>query len=210
MHQEDINLWAVMLHHPHFFGYGSLVNRATHDYAAAHRARVSGWRRVWRRASTRPAAFLSVEPAPGVEIDGLIAAVPGGDWAALDAREAAYSRHAVTADVRHAAPGTPEVALYRLRPEGHDAPSLRHPILLSYIDVVVQGFLAEYGVKGAERFAETTAGWEAPVLDDRAAPVYPRARQLIPRERAVVDGLLAHLPVTRVPLEEARASGGSP
>lgn len=199
-----------MTHHPHFFGYGSLVNRATHDYAAAHPARITGWRRVWRHATVRPAAFLSVEPAPGVEIEGLIAAVPGGDWAALDAREAAYRRHAVTEHVRHAAPGTPEVAIYRLPDAGHAAPSARHPILLSYIDVVVQGFIAEYGVAGAERFAETTAGWEAPVLDDRAAPRYPRARRLTTVERAVVDGLLSALPVTRVSAGEGGLAARGP
>ena len=188
-----------MLHHPHFFGYGSLVNRATHAYAAAHPARATGWRRVWRRAPGRPAAFLSVEPAPGVEIDGLIAAVPHGDWAALDAREAAYARVPVTGQVCHAAPGRPEVAIYRIADPDHAAPCDAHPILLSYVDVVVQGFLAEFGRAGAERFAETTAGWDAPVLDDRAAPRYPRAQRLDARERAVVDGLLADLPVTLLP-----------
>lgn len=185
-----------MVHDPHVFGYGSLVNRATLDGGAAHPARVTGWRRVWRRAPGRPAAFLSVEEAPGTEIEGLITAVPGGDWAALDAREAAYRRSPVTGQVRHAAPGRPEVALYRLADPDHAAPCEAHPILLSYIDVVVQGFLAEFGRAGAERFAATTAGWAAPVLDDRAAPRYPRAQRLAGQERAVVDGLLADLPVT--------------
>ena len=31
--------------HPRFFGYGSLVNRDTHDYPNAVRATLSGWRR---------------------------------------------------------------------------------------------------------------------------------------------------------------------
>jgi len=179
-----------MLHHPHFFGYGSLVNRATHAYSAAHRASARGWRRVWRRSHLRPVSFLSVEPAEGAEIEGLIAAVPRGDWAALDRREAAYDRHAVTDHVRHAAGGRPEIALYRLRDQGHDAPSAEHPVLLSYLDVVTQGYLREFGQSGAERFFETTVGWEAPVLDDRAAPRYPRHQRLEAAERDLVDALL--------------------
>jgi hypothetical protein len=184
---------------PHFFGYGSLVNRATHAYPSAHRARARGWRRVWRHARLRPVAFLSVEPAPGAEIEGLIAAVPGGDWAALDAREAAYRRHAVTREVAHEAPHRPEIALYRLPDQGHAAPCEAHPILLSYIDVVVQGYLREFGRAGAERFFETTAGWDAPVLDDRAAPRYPRHQRLDAGERDFVDAMLRALsaPVMR-------------
>lgn len=184
---------------PHFFGYGSLVNRATHAYPSAHRARVQGWRRVWRHARLRPVAFLSVEPAPGVEIEGLIAAVPGGDWAALDAREAAYRRERVTTGIRHEAPHRPEVALYRLPDGGHAAPSAAHPILLSYVDVVVQGYLREFGQAGAERFFETTAGWEAPILDDRAAPRYPRHQGLGADERAFVDAMLRGLSARILP-----------
>lgn len=30
----------------YFFGYGSLVNRRTHDYAPLQKARVTGWRRA--------------------------------------------------------------------------------------------------------------------------------------------------------------------
>ncbi|MFP4328318.1 MAG: gamma-glutamylcyclotransferase [Paracoccaceae bacterium] len=179
-----------MLHHPHFFGYGSLVNRATHDYSAAHRARARGWRRVWRRSRLRPVSFLSVEPADGAEIDGLIAAVPDGDWAALDRREAAYDRHAVTGHVLHAADGAPEIALYRLPDDGHEPAGSDHPILLSYVDVVVQGYLREFGRPGAERFFATTSGWDAPLLDDRAAPRYPRHQRLEPAERDLVDALL--------------------
>ncbi len=37
---------------PYFFGYGSLVNRLTHDHRAEPAAR-RGWRRAWRRTSLR-------------------------------------------------------------------------------------------------------------------------------------------------------------
>ena len=58
---------------PCFFGYGSLVNRATHDYPAATPAQLRGWRRTWVRTDIRDVVFLSVRPDPGSVIDGLVA-----------------------------------------------------------------------------------------------------------------------------------------
>ncbi len=202
MHQDYIILAAMS--DPYFFGYGSLVNRATHAYADAHRARVTGWRRVWRHTGLRPVAFLTVSPAPGSEIEGLIAAVPGGDWRALDQREAAYDRLPATGDVTHDLPYRPEVAIYAV-PEGkHDAPSTRHPVLLSYLDVVVQGYLTEFGHDGVRRFFDTTDGWDAPVLDDRADPRYPRHQWLDAAERAIVDAELQRKSVRLITPDDIR------
>ncbi|THD81461.1 gamma-glutamylcyclotransferase [Aliigemmobacter aestuarii] len=172
----------------HFFGYGSLVNRATHAYPGARPAELSGWRRVWVHTPARDLAFLSVRPDPATRIEGLVAEVPGGDWAALDAREYAYRRHHVTARTGDAAL---PAQVYAVPGSEAAAPSPAHPILLSYLDAVVQGFLGEYGEAGAERFFATTDGWEAPILDDRAAPLYPRARRLTRFETGCVDALLA-------------------
>lgn len=174
-----------------FFGYGSLVNRATHDYGHAQRASVRGWRRVWQRAPSRPVSFLSVIRDPSCTIDGLIAQVPGGDWRALDAREFSYERIPVT-DAVEAEPRQPgEVSIYAITPDRAVPPDEDHPILLSYIDAVLQGFLREYGPDGAHHFMATTRGWEAPIVNDRAAPRYPRAQYLGAEERSFVDTLLA-------------------
>nr|WP_239025406.1 gamma-glutamylcyclotransferase family protein [Roseibacterium persicicum] len=176
---------------PYFFGYGSLVNRATHDYPRASRARVRGWARVWRGTSLRQVAYLSATEAPGVEIEGLIAAVPGGDWAALDARERAYARHPL-AMVTHDHPEALSIMIYKVEPH-HISTSAAHPILLSYLDTVVQGYLREFGEAGVARFFETTRGWDAGILNDRAAPRYPRAQVTTDRERAMVDAALRDL-----------------
>ena len=177
---------------PLFFGYGSLVNLATHDYAMPRPARLHGWRRVWRHTSLRPVAYLSVERAEGCVIEGVVAHVPGGDWAALDAREAAYTRHDVTEQTHHDGPGNP-VAVYQVH-HGHLAPPRPdHPILLSYIDVVVQGYLRLFGHEGAEAFFATTHGWSNAIQDDRAAPVYPRSQRLTAEETAFVDANLTRL-----------------
>ena len=176
---------------PLFFGYGSLVNRETHAYHDPRPARLSGWRRVWRHTSLRPVAFLSVDPAPGVEIEGLVAAVPGEDWRALDERERAYVRHDVTAAVRHGGPDAP-CATYRVQEGLIAGPSEDAPILRSYLDTVLGGFVAEHGAGALERFFETTAGW-GPIRDDRAQPVYPRARPATPDLGAEIDRLLKNL-----------------
>ncbi len=177
---------------PFFFGYGSLVNRRTHAYDRAHPARLGGWRRTWAHTTLRRAAFLSAEPCEGVEIDGLIAAVPGADWAALDRREAAYRRVPVAGLVAHAAGDALQIEVYRVD-ETLLAAQTSHPILLSYLDAVVQGFLHAHGPSGVERFFDTTTGWEAPLHDDRSAPLYPRAQVLAPTERRLVDLMLARV-----------------
>jgi hypothetical protein len=177
--------------HAYFFGYGSLVNRDTHGFGEAHVARLRGWKRVWRHTSLRPVAFLTVVPDEASEIDGLIAAVPGDDWTALDDRERAYNRVPAAHQVTHSLTHRPEIAVYSIPDGAHGQPTDTHPALLSYIDVVVQGYLREFGERGAEGFFDTTDGWQTPVLDDRADPIYPRHRVLTSDERAFVDDQLA-------------------
>lgn len=176
---------------PFFFGYGSLVNTATHSYPDPTPMQLSGWRRMWRHTSLREVAYLTAVPAQNSKIDGLIAKVPGHDWAALDEREYAYTRSAVDfgtldGDLSRAS----EVHLYQTRTDQDAAPSVRHPILLSYLDVVVQGYLDVFGEDGVARFFETTDGWDAPIHNDRAAPIYPRHQRLSASEQDLVD---AHL-----------------
>ena len=176
--------------HPHFFGYGSLVNRNTHEFAPIHPSRITGWRRIWQRAPNRPAAFLSVIAEPGAVIEGVIAPVPNDDWVALDAREFSYTRLAVTDTVSHAATDVRDISIYAIPPENAVRPDADHPILLSYVDAVLQGYLREFGEDGATRFIQTTEGWDTPVRNDREAPVYPRAQVLTARERSFVDDML--------------------
>jgi hypothetical protein len=178
---------------PYFFGYGSLVNRNTHAYPDTRPAKLQGWRRAWIGTDISPHAFLTAVPASGAEIDGLIAAVPGADWAALDARETGYARHSSGGAVVHDILPSPDIAHYAIPPES-SRPDEKS-ILLSYLDVVVQGFARVYGFDGVARFFETTDNWHVPILDDRDAPRYPRHQQLTSEETALVDGYLANLSV---------------
>lgn len=129
------------------------------------------------------------------QIDGLIAPVPDQDWAALDHRERAYARVPAAHQVTHALPHQPDIAVYAVPGDQHHAPNANHALLLSYIDVVVQGYLREFGPDGAARFFDTTSGWDAPVIDDRAAPRYPRHCTLAPDETALVNDHLSDLKV---------------
>ncbi len=176
------------------FGYGSLVNRATHGYARTHPARLSGWRRRWQHAAGREVAFLSAVEAPGHAIDGVIASVSEDDWPALDERERWY-RRAAGETVEHGLGTGAAVQFYHAPPGMHASTAHELPILLSYLDVVVQGFLSEFGEAGVERFFETTDGWGAPVRDDRARPVYRRHQALSEAERQLVDRWLADIGV---------------
>ncbi len=169
------------------------MNRGTHVFNAAHPAQLRGWRRVWRHTELRPVAFLTVVPDPASTIDGLIAEVPGADWAALDLREAAYARVPARHQVSHPLPHRPDIAVYSIPEGAHGSPSIAHPILLSYLDVVVQGYAREFGPEGVARFFDTTHGWDAPILDDRAAPRYPRHQTLSAEERALSDAHLDRL-----------------
>ena len=182
------------------FGYGSLVNSRTHDYTVTHDATLSGWRRVWKQAASRPVAFLSIEPHDST-LHGRLAVVPDHDWATLDAREHAYLRRDVNHQLAHSATGFDAVA-YEANPAHTAPPSTGHPILLSYLDVVLQGYLDLLGPDGPAHFAATTAGW-GPVLDDRAQPLYPRARPLSDTTRRAVDAVLQTLSVPVQPAESA-------
>ena len=169
--------------HPRFFGYGSLVNVSTHTYPETRKATLKGWRRVWRHTKLRPQAFLSIEPDANTVLQGLTADVPHADWAALDLREEGYARH----DVSHLVSEPAQTAVYVVE-QAHfaDHPD-EHPILLSYLDVVVQGYLHQFGTEGVAHFFNSTAGWNAPIFNDREAPLYPRAQRLSDDERALVD-----------------------
>lgn len=198
---------------PHFFGYGSLVNRQTHSYDNPRAARVTGWHRAWRRSPHRALCYLTAVPDSADFIEGMIASVPGSDWEALDQREHAYARVALGSEVSHDG-GDLDVAIYAIAPGEHLPPTDENPVLLSYLDVVVQGYFREFGLDGVAHFFETTEGWNAPILNDRSDPVYPRAQMLSAEETALVDEGLSRLSAvmkqrdeTGLPLERMRGTG---
>ena len=180
------------------FGYGSLVNRATlPPFVDARPATVTGWRRAWRATSvdhTGGVCSLSVVPADGVSIEGLLVTFSDEVRPVIDAREHRYDPLPATVD------GEP-VIIFRAHPDVDRFGDAEYPVHLSYVDCIVQGFLREFGADGVHRFMATTDGWHVPVLDDRAAPHYPRAQALSDAERQLVDEMLMMVDATVVRAE---------
>jgi hypothetical protein len=166
-----------------FFGYGSLVNLQTHTYAEPRPMQIKGWRRRWVSSTMRDVAFLSATPCETSTIQGMSASTHGIGWDALDEREEGYARHQLP---------DPELQIYVGRDDCIRW-DIKQPILLSYLDVVIQGFHEHFGVDGVDNFFATTDNWEHPILDDRDAPQYPRATTLTDFERALVDKGLKNL-----------------
>lgn len=174
----------------HFFGYGSLVNGATHHHTNLRTATVRGWRRHWVQASERDIAFLSVVPDPFSAIQGMVADVAAQDWPALDLREKEYDRQILTPqELDWDAP----VQMYRARPESIAQDTRGQMILLSYLDCVVQGFLEHFGRAGVANFFRTTSGWDTPIRNDREQPIYPRAQRLTAEETDIVNEAITNV-----------------
>lgn len=202
-----------------YFGYGSLVNRATlrTGIVAAHRARLKGWRRSWHSrpdggpSPSRTASagvtpsFLTADRAADAAIDGLLIVDYVHNLAAVDAREFHYHRRRITledldftdpsaiadkSESEGQGPGAGiELYVYEGRTEVPHSPGPA-PILRSYLDAVMQGFLREFGEAGLHRFVAETDAFHTPIHEDRDAPLYPRAVTLSADEADLFEAAL--------------------
>jgi hypothetical protein len=139
-----------------------------------------------------PAALLTIGPEAGAGCDGLIVIDRLGNLAAVDAREARYERvemPRVAFDLKADLSGVSSLFVYVAQEHlpGHCEPPA---ILRSYLDAVMQGFSAEHGDAGLERFVAETDAFDLPITEDRDAPIYPRAVFVTPAERMRFDGLV--------------------
>lgn len=180
-----------------YFGYGSLVCRATHRTTIldAVPARLNGWRRHWRPRPDMPgfpAALLSVRQEEGAGCDGLLVFDRAANLSAVDAREARYNRIALERHELEIAGALPHDCPLYLYVADETVPPHRDPprILRSYLDAVLSGFHDEHGEDGLNRFMDETEGFSVGVHDDRAAPIYPRAISLEAERAVLYDGLL--------------------
>lgn len=174
-------------------GYGSLIdtpsrNSTVNKTVSAIPVRVSaafGYLRAW---NSHAAAFTAQglrKPKPGeaaMTINGVLFAVDDNDIAGFDHRECRYHKAAVKQDQIEAVgweglprgghiwiyvpnePGTP--GCQGNADPAADQADFEHPLLQSYIDVVVEGGL-EYGDDFADEILETTADWNPYWLNDR-------------------------------------------
>lgn len=168
------------------FGFGSLVHRGTlNGVVGVERGSVRGWRRAWRATGRRAAGggvcSLSVIPADD-SIEGLFVTFADDQRQRIAKREKNYDAVALS--------DRPDAVIYRAKAAADRWGNADFPVVLSYVDVILGGYMAEFGEAGAERFMATTDGWFVPIVDDRAAPTYPRAVALTAQQRRFVDRLL--------------------
>ena len=191
--------------HIAYFGYGSLVNRATHRTDIAHftRVRLKGWRRHWLprlNGFGGPAAMLSVKSDIESEIDGLVITDFARNLASVDERERNYNRELLATESL-VDPDSLEIAKF----DGINYPSAsvyvaksildfsqnnECNILRSYLDAVMQGYLNKFGHEGVERFVNSTDNFEVGIREDRKNPRYPRAVTTTIKEQNLFDRLV--------------------
>ena len=179
-----------------YFAYGSLVNRHTRPmHTRAQPARLNGWLRQWKHCMDTPsgkACALTAVPRVGSQIEGVLVLDRRDKLAEVDRRETGYKRERIVLQQSDIAVPITELETYIYVSTGdHNRwGTTEYPIWLSYVDCILAGCIDVWGRAGAERFIASTEGWQAPLLDDRAAPRYPRALALEETTRQVIDGLL--------------------
>ncbi len=190
--------------HIAYFGYGSLVNRATHrtDIVDFSRVSLKGWRRQWL---SRPpgkfghVALLSVIQDFDSEIDGLMVLDYARNLPALDEREIRYDRKSVDQinlkEMEQDTISKPrlnkdiKVNIYVAKEIAIINEPAKSRILRSYLDAVMQGYLNKFGREGLDRFLQSTDNFEIGIREDRNQPVYTRPVALPARERSLFDQL---------------------
>ena len=180
----------------HYFGYGSLVNAGTlQPGEVAIPAVLTGWRRTWThfyQAPREPGRSLSIREDVGCSIAGMVVELQDGALARLDERERGYDRLEIDGAHFDFPDGQQIESIYVYRSHSvMPEDGLRtHPILRSYMDVVMQGYRDNFGEQGLEDLLATTDHWQGAVRQDREAPKYPRAVTLRPGEANMFDQAL--------------------
>ncbi|WP_157961987.1 gamma-glutamylcyclotransferase [Acuticoccus kandeliae] len=150
---------------------------------------------------------VSVVEDPGCEIEGLVVTFDDRLWPAIEAREYRYDALPLeSASFHDDRPHDGPLLIFKASAGSDHFGDEDNPITLTYIDVILQGFLREFGTDGVDRFMATTEGWHVPIVDDRARPRYPRAQQLSTDERNLVDRMLTSVDARLLPADD----GGPP
>ncbi len=188
--------------HIAYFGYGSLVNRATHqaDIVDFTRARLKGFRRQWLarpKSKFGHVALLSVVGDANYEIDGLVVLDYHRNLQMLDRREIRYDRTKIDRQQLSISGrdgggfGSPQAPLFiyeaKTLPQFEDGEKCR--ILRSYLDAVMQGYHNKFGREGLREFIATTTNFEIGIREDRHAPIYSRPVAISHSEQSLFDEL---------------------
>ena len=186
----------------YYFGYGSLVNRDTRPVGEfSEPATLKGWHRVWENRTadserSQQCTSLSIEELGNRSmgsIEGVVARMPVSELSVLDKREAGYDRLKLPANQFELTDSVEAdfVYVYQSALPNRYLADEDHPILQSYIDCVLAGYLTLFGHSGMQAMIDSTRGWNHPVMNDRTAPHYPRAVEICTDLQLRIDQLLA-------------------
>ncbi len=176
------------------FGYGSLINTPSREATGRGRidavsARVSpafGFVRAWVARSSTGFTALGLRPAAAGEepssINGVVFPVDAETLPRFDRRESGYDRVVVPRAMIEGVSWQglpPDGVIWAYVPKSITAasappllPDADHPIVQSYVDLVLEGAL-EYGAEFARELVATTFDWGRFWLNDRTTARRP-------------------------------------
>jgi hypothetical protein len=190
----------------YIIGYGSLMQdesrkRTSPQAEAAHPIEVSGYLRGWFAKGSPvgfSTTFLGVLPDPKSQLNAVIYRIEMNELRATDLREASYCRKSVPfADIKVLEKSSFKLAdgqawIYVNKPESAAVPSVKFPIVQSYVDIFVSGCMEQeqrYELKGfAEQCLTTTNDWSTYWVNDRP---YPRRSFISQPKASQIDSLLS-------------------
>ncbi|GGF73346.1 hypothetical protein GCM10007301_36420 [Azorhizobium oxalatiphilum] len=196
-------------------GYGSLIDTASREGTAGTKldavpVRVSaafGYRRVWNvrgRGWTALGLAKGEDLRPAAPINCVLFPVDADTLPRFDRRESGYDRVAVPnamveslSWLRLPEQGTLWIYVPKAGEKAPE-PDAAHPIVQSYVDLVLGGALG-YGEAFAREVIETTFGWSAFWLDDR---VTARRPWVANPAAGAIDRLLARTPQSEAAFRE--------
>ncbi|GAB3487316.1 gamma-glutamylcyclotransferase family protein [Marinomonas epiphytica] len=193
----------------HFIlGYGSLINSVsrakTGETGQVWPVKLDGFQRHWSIMS-RDAVMSSVAvvQARGESCNGVLVEVPEDQFPLFDERETGYHRAKIDLQqlTSYSEEPLPNGTYWVYYTDNVLIPNQQSPIVLSYLDVILSGCL-EHGDAFAQDFLALTKGWQAPLLNDRQQPRYPRVQPELSTER--LNTLLA--PVSTLSIKELATS----
>lgn len=205
--QDGATFWCV--------GYGSLMNRQTR--ASMMRIipiTLKGFRREWsyrnwgstasveqmqRKAGFSPSTALNVVQQDDAQMCAVLVEESLDSLPSLDLRESGYDRLSLRQTQIEPIVSSQEVTwtqdqdffIYQSKVVNHHLADEDYPILQSYVDVVISGILSHFSSETAVEFVRSCGGFDRPIYNDRAEPIYPRALSLSTEELGMIDAILA-------------------
>lgn len=180
LYAKENNFWNkenIQKPKNYIFGYGSLVNaesraaslNGTRSVVAARVSAEFGYKRAWNYHGPGFTALGLAKTNNPMSINGVIYSVNDEGMSIWDMREKNYYRIELPWQFVESVdwmqlPKDGQLWIYV--PKKNNSASPTHPIIQSYVDICVTGFL-DYGEKFAIEFLETTDNWSIYWLNDR-------------------------------------------